>query len=66
MTLHVGEILRRVRAAFDEAGYDTYYRLINAADYGVPQRRDRRLKYYGPVSPPTQFHKYLCKQDYPF
>lgn len=43
MTLHGGEILRRVRAAFDEAGYDTYYRLINAADYGVPQRRERMI-----------------------
>lgn len=43
MTLHGGEIFRRVRAAFDEAGYDTYYRLINAADYGVPQRRERMI-----------------------
>jgi len=43
MTLHGGEIFRRVRDAFDEAGYNTYYQLINAADYGVPQKRERMI-----------------------
>ena len=41
MTLHGGEIFRKVRAAFEKAGYTLSYKLINAADYGVPQKRER-------------------------
>lgn len=41
MTLHKGEIFKRVRKAFEEAGYTLSYRLLNAADYGVPQKRER-------------------------
>lgn len=41
MTLHKGMIFKRVVAAFEEAGYKTFYSLINAADYGVPQKRER-------------------------
>lgn len=37
------DFLKEVVAAFDEAGYDTLmpYRVLNAADYGVPQNRHR-------------------------
>lgn len=41
MTLHKGEIFRRVREAFEDAGYELHYKLLNAADYGVPQKRER-------------------------
>ena len=43
MTLHKGSIFKRVIEAFNEAGYNTYYRLINSADYGVPQKRERMI-----------------------
>ncbi len=43
MTLHGGAIFKRVVEAFNNAGYNTYYRLINSADYGVPQRRERMI-----------------------
>ncbi|MBR4882259.1 MAG: DNA (cytosine-5-)-methyltransferase [Bacteroidales bacterium] len=43
MTLHKGAIFKRVIEAFNEAGYNTYYRLINSADYGVPQKRERMI-----------------------
>lgn len=43
MTLHGGAIFKRIVEAFNEAGYNTYYRLLNAADYGVPQRRERMI-----------------------
>lgn len=33
--------LEHVRAAFREAGYDSRWRCLNAADYGVPQTRER-------------------------
>ncbi|MBQ2699622.1 MAG: DNA (cytosine-5-)-methyltransferase [Clostridia bacterium] len=43
MTLHKGAIFKRVISAFEEAGYKTFYSLLNAADYGVPQKRERVL-----------------------
>ncbi len=43
MTLQGGSIFRRVRDAFADVGYNTYYRLVNAADYGVPQKRERMI-----------------------
>ncbi len=36
-----GEVLLLVRRAFEEIGYATTFALLNAADYGVPQRRVR-------------------------
>jgi DNA (cytosine-5)-methyltransferase 1 len=41
MTLHKGQIFQKVRTAFEEAGYTLSYKLMNAADYGVPQKRER-------------------------
>ena len=41
MTLHRGQIFKRVIKAFEDAGYVMYTQLINAADYGVPQKRER-------------------------
>lgn len=41
MTLHKGMIFRRVVSAFEDAGYKTFPKLLNAADYGVPQKRER-------------------------
>ena len=41
MTLHKGTIFKRVITSFEEAGYKTFYSLLNAADYGVPQKRER-------------------------
>ncbi len=43
MTLHKGAIFKRVREAFEEAGYTLSYRLLNAANYGVPQKRERMI-----------------------
>lgn len=41
MTLRKGEIFRNVASAFEAAGYKLFPELINAADYGVPQKRQR-------------------------
>lgn len=41
MTLHKGAIFNRVRDAFEDAGYTLSYKLLNAANYGVPQKRER-------------------------
>lgn len=36
-----GEVLHLVKAGFERAGYATRFALLNAADYGCPQRRVR-------------------------
>lgn len=41
MTLHKGQIFKRIREAFEEAGYTLSFKLLNAANYGVPQKRER-------------------------
>ncbi len=41
VVLKKGEIFRNVLREFEKQGYKTYWHLVNAADYGVPQRRVR-------------------------
>lgn len=41
MTLHKGAIFSRVVKDFEDVGYKTYTQLVNARDYGIPQRRER-------------------------
>ena len=41
LTLHKGEIFKKICKAFETAGYVLSYKLINSADYGVPQKRER-------------------------
>ncbi|MHB8064959.1 MAG: DNA cytosine methyltransferase [Ruminiclostridium sp.] len=41
MTLYNGEIFRKACSAFEREGYRLFCRLINAANYGVPQKRER-------------------------
>ncbi len=41
MTLEKGAIMDRIIRDFQEIGYRVSYKLLNAADYGVPQKRQR-------------------------
>ena len=36
-----GEAWKSIKLAFEEAGYTLFYRVLDAADYGVPQHRER-------------------------
>lgn len=36
-----GEAWRDIQAAFKDAGYDIFHRILDTADYGVPQHRER-------------------------
>ncbi|MDR2476065.1 MAG: DNA (cytosine-5-)-methyltransferase [Bacteroidales bacterium] len=40
-TLHGGSIFNTVVSAFEKIGYKVSHSLINASDYGVPQKRER-------------------------
>ncbi len=41
LTLGKGAILEAIVQDFEDRGYDVYHKLLNAADYGVPQNRER-------------------------
>ena len=41
LTLEGGEIFKQIIQDFSDAGYNVRYKLFNAADYGVPQKRLR-------------------------
>ncbi|MCL1883341.1 MAG: DNA (cytosine-5-)-methyltransferase [Defluviitaleaceae bacterium] len=41
MTLQKGKILQRVKEEFEQSGYTVSHSLLNAAEYGIPQRRER-------------------------
>ena len=36
-----GESIKKILKAFKEIGYNVSYRILDAADYGVPQHRER-------------------------
>ena len=38
-----GEAWREIKEAFQAAGYSIFYRILDAADYGVPQHRERLI-----------------------
>lgn len=38
-----GEPWREIQQSFKDAGYQLYFRILDAADYGVPQHRERLL-----------------------
>ena len=45
LSLEKGKVFEVILNDFDEMGYDVSYKLVNAADYGVPQKRQRVIIY---------------------
>jgi DNA (cytosine-5)-methyltransferase 1 len=41
LSMHRGKIIEMIIRDFKELGYQVDYKLINSADYGVPQQRER-------------------------
>lgn len=41
MSMAKGEVLKMILKDFSDAGYKVKYKLLNAADFGVPQKRER-------------------------
>jgi DNA (cytosine-5)-methyltransferase 1 len=63
LSLGQGEVFRMIRQDFSDAGYFVQHATLNAADYGVPQRRERvfifgtrRDLYVRPHFPPPCTH----------
>ena len=57
LTLENGAYLANVLKQLREAGYDVNYRLINMADYGVPEIRERVIIIGNRVGMPVEFPK---------
>ena len=57
LTLQGGAYLENVLSQLREAGYDADYRLINMADYGVPEIRERVIILGNRVGLPVDFPK---------
>lgn len=60
MTRDKGTIFEEIKRTFKETGYEFNYIVLNAADYGVPQMRNR-IFFYGnrvgiKMEPPTATH----------
>ena len=41
LSIQVGNLLKAIISSFESLGYRTKYRILNAADYGAPQIRER-------------------------
>jgi len=41
LSMHDGEIIKMIVKDFEQIGYKVDYKLVNSADYGVPQQRER-------------------------
>lgn len=41
LSMHKGKIIEMIVDDFKKLGYEVNYRLVNSADYGVPQQRER-------------------------
>lgn len=50
-----GEVVRIIKEAFENLGYATSFQLLNAADYGCPQRRVRLFMLASRVGNPPEF-----------
>ena len=58
MTLHHGVIFNSIKKAFNDAGYNVFAKLLCAANYGVPQLRERVIM--------VGIRKDLCSQNFVF
>lgn len=43
LSMEKGNVLKNILSSFQEIGYKVEYRLLNAAEYGVPQLRERAI-----------------------
>lgn len=43
LSMEHGKVLKNILKSFNEIGYKLEYRLLNAAEYGVPQQRERTI-----------------------
>ncbi|WNL27334.1 DNA cytosine methyltransferase [Arcobacter cryaerophilus gv. pseudocryaerophilus] len=67
LSLHHGKVFELIKSDFKELGYNLEARLLNSADYGVPQQRERVIiignRINKPIIFPKQTHIHHEKYD---
>lgn len=67
LSLHHGKVFELIKSDFKELGYNLEARLLNSADYGVPQQRERVIiignRINKPITFPKQTHIHHEKYD---
>ncbi|RXJ94703.1 DNA (cytosine-5-)-methyltransferase [Arcobacter sp. AHV-9/2010] len=67
LSLHNGKVFELIKSDFKELGYNLEARLLNSADYGVPQQRERVIiignRINKPIIFPEQTHIHHEKYD---
>ena len=43
LSMHQGQVIEMIKSDFEKIGYKVNYQVVNSADYGVPQQRERVL-----------------------
>ena len=65
LTYEGGETLKSIQKCFDAMGYKTDWRILNAAHFGVPQKRERFImigrRGRGPIALPEPSHSFNGK-----
>lgn len=56
-----GKTFNRMKSELEELGYTVYYKVLNSADYGIPQRRNRAII----VAFNNKYFKKTAKFNYP-
>ncbi len=64
LSMHHGQVIQMIINDFAELGYKVDYKLINSADYGVPQQRERVIILGNRVKVSNNFPKARYKDKY--
>ena len=65
LSLHNGEVIKMIIKDFQNLGYKVDVRLLNAADYGVPQQRERVIIMGNRLNLPNPYPKKTHADLYP-
>ncbi len=64
LSMHKGEVIKMIINDFEKLGYEVDYKLVNSADYGVPQQRERVIILGNRINVENKFPKITHKNNY--